>query len=225
MRRAVITGASGVIGQHVYTFLKKQGFDVYSIGRTPPTTCSNSEKHFTCNFTKVSEVEKLKRQLRLLTGVEVIVLGAGIDSYQNIHSFSEIIFEKVMRINCMVHLEIIQALTSVKNNPYLKLFVLSSDVLSNLVPDSLVYAVSKAALEEGVRNLCTENDNVLKEVYCFRLPYIGVPMSEIAEMKNSPASLEPESNFNANVLNKLIFQFERALEKPKDLNSFAIIEI
>lgn len=157
--------------------------------------------------------------------IELVVLGAGIDSWLGYRNFAADVFDHVLRVNCTSQIEVIQALLSAEPTKKLRLVVISSTVLTELVPDSLVYAVSKAALEVAAHNMCTE-DRISIHVTCVRLPFVGVKMSNIAERMGSGfPDDDSQAQVDEVVIEKLFAHLEQVICSDFQENTFNVINI
>jgi NAD(P)-dependent dehydrogenase (short-subunit alcohol dehydrogenase family) len=135
------------------------------------------------DFADACQVDAATQRWGMGSGLEDIraaVFAAGIDSRQGATDLDADVFTRTMQVNCLAHLQILRHLTNrhtTARGP-LRVIAISSDVVTRHEPATVVYASTKAALEQALRHATTDTEIHAALV---RLPQLSVPMGEIAE--------------------------------------------
>jgi len=181
IKSALVTGGSGTLGQAVIQLLHSYNFKVISVGRNKPFAVPTGCLHLVCDFLNETDLSRICTEIKQLDPIDCAVFCAGIDSRIGGIDFNPQVFQRAMQVNCIAHLLLLRALREqVRRVKPLRLVVPSSNVLDKTDPNSLVYATSKIALEEGIRCFVAEDANTMSALI-LRLPFLGVLMAELAE--------------------------------------------
>lgn len=181
MKTLLITGASGTVGGVLLERLSPLVGWVIAVGRRSPSQLPQHGVHLEVDLGRQEEVTALDGSLRRYPTIDTIVLCAGVDSGAGVTGLISPEFLRSFQINCTSHICLVEGLLRKQQVKRLKVVVLSTSLLNRPEPESAVYAVSKAALEEAVRCLAVEDSGSALRAIMVRLPYIGVPMRELAD--------------------------------------------
>jgi NAD(P)-dependent dehydrogenase (short-subunit alcohol dehydrogenase family) len=184
--RVLLTGATGTVGSAILAgLLGRPGYAVVAVGRRRPAVPGEPHQHALVDLADPAATENAARQLAAVT-FGAAVFTAGIDSRQGLVRLAPAVFSRVMQVNCLSHLQLLQHVAAASGlDPHrpLRVAAVSSDVLGGAQPGTAVYAASKAALEEGLRHAAGD---IALRLLLLRLPYIGVDMAETGEAGITP---------------------------------------
>lgn len=143
MKKIIIFGASGSIGNFVYNkFSEDKGNSVYG------TTSNNKNKNFI--FVSNENLDSLEN----IENVDIVIWAQGYNFNDNINSFNEDEYLKIMNVNVLFILKTMNYLISHnKINENAKMVIISS-IWEELTRDNkLSYTISKSALSGLVKNV------------------------------------------------------------------------
>lgn len=161
-KRALITGGTTGIGLETARQFLAEGARIAVTG-TNPQTLQAARKELGENVLVIqSDAADVAGQKRLAEtiaeafgGLDILFLNAGIAQLKPLADWSEAAFDKVFDINVKGPYFLIQALLPILANP--ASIVLNTSVNAHIgMPNSSVYAASKAALQSLIRTLSGE---------------------------------------------------------------------
>jgi NAD(P)-dependent dehydrogenase (short-subunit alcohol dehydrogenase family) len=146
------------------------------VGRTRPSGVREADAFIRADLAVPTDIEAACAALS--HPVRGVVLGAGVDSRAGLAAVTGPEFQQCMRVNCWSGLRLLSALSQPRTvqRRTLPVVVISSDVLGGSLPDTVAYAASKAALEEGLRHAVADFPSPGLAVLFIRLPDLGIPM-------------------------------------------------
>lgn len=177
----VVTGASGTVGSALLPVLGRTGGPLVCIGRRRPEAMTEDGRLLRADLAVPQQVDAARGTLSGIAatgGVRAVVLAAGVDDRTGFTDVRSQDWQRCMMINAFAQLRILGAAATGHRGP-LPVVVWSSDVLDTNRPGSVVYAASKAALEEGVRQATADLPDPGLTALVIRLPDIGVPMDGV----------------------------------------------
>lgn len=186
-KRVLITGATGTVGSVMLPLMIREFHSILAVGRNRPTGMRARDAFIHADFAASIEVESAC--MAITSPVHGVILASGVDSRASLTSLSTGEFELCMRINCLAPLRLLDAAVRCCDVDPLPVVVVSSDVLGDSLSETLAYAASKAALEEGVRHAVADAQSPGLAVRFLRLSNLGIPMVRTDGSRPTPTSL------------------------------------
>ncbi len=175
-----MTGASGTVGTRLLDHLEP-GWPsrLVAIGRTRPLWLRPDDSFERADLADPVSTDLACRRIAAGPPVTALICAAGLDSRAGLHDLDHAAFTRCMQVNCLAHLHLLHA--AVASRPAtptapLPVVVISSDVLGQQTPATLVYAAAKAAAEEAFRHAMADLPPPGAALLLVRLPDIGMPM-------------------------------------------------
>lgn len=179
----VVTGASGTVGSALLPVLSQAYESLVCICRRRPEAMTGDGRFLRTDLGAPQQLDATCETLSAMaaTGpVRAVVLAAGVDDHNGFTDIRSHAWQRCMMVNAYAQLRILGtvAMAAGQRSP-LPVVIWSSDVVGASRPDSVVYAASKAALEEGVRQATADIPAPGLATLVIRLPDIGVPMDGV----------------------------------------------
>lgn len=179
----LMTGASGTVGTSLLDHLEPgQPTRLVTIGRTRPLRLRPDDHFERADLAEPAAIDVACRRIAAGPPVAALICAAGLDSRAGLHDLDHAAFTRCMQVNCVAHLHLLRAATASRPAaPTLPLpvVVISSDVIGQQTPATLVYAAAKAAAEEAFRHATADMPPPGAALLLVRLPDIGVPMRAV----------------------------------------------
>lgn len=176
----VMTGATGTVGTALLKALRDSFPAVVTIGRRPPVPQRPADHFIHADLSGPDGLDAACAQVTSFAGrapVGGLVLAAGVDSRAGLNSLTRPEWDRCLAVNAFAPLRLLAAATARRTGTApLPVVVWSSDVAGGSQPETVVYAASKAALEESMRHAMADMGWPGAAVLLIRLPDIGVPM-------------------------------------------------
>ncbi len=175
----LITGAGGTVGTRLIDRLVDVwAGEILSVGRTRPSRLRPKDRFEPLDLADIVAAQALSTRIATGPRIDALVCVAGMDSRAGLHDFDPVAFTEVMQVNCLTHVQLLRAVIASRPSlaSALPVVLVSSDVVGDQMPDTLVYAASKAAAEEAFRHATADVGPPGVALMLARLPYIGVPM-------------------------------------------------
>jgi NAD(P)-dependent dehydrogenase (short-subunit alcohol dehydrogenase family) len=161
-KRALITGGTTGIGLETARLFVEEGARVAVTGKNPATLEAARKELgkdvlvISSDASNVADQKKLAEELKkAFGGLDVLFANAGIAELRPVEQWDEAGFDRTFDINIKGQFFLIQALLPILSNP--ASIVLNGSVNAHIgMPNSSVYAASKAALISLVRTLSGE---------------------------------------------------------------------
>lgn len=170
----VATGVGGGVGARLVPRIFPRFDESVVIGRTQTKHLENVDRFIAADLATGEGLSSAIQEFP--SEVDALLLFAGIDSRTAFLDLDIEEFHSCMMVNCLSSLRIFGALARKERQKPLQVVVASSDVVGKSCPRSSLYALSKAALEEGFRHALSEIRQTT--VVILRLPDLGVPMAQ-----------------------------------------------
>jgi NAD(P)-dependent dehydrogenase (short-subunit alcohol dehydrogenase family) len=185
----VVTGASGSLATSMVDAIRSAcGTRFIAVGRRRPKWLSVHDLHLEADFANLESVDAVAVTIDGL-GVRpwAALFLAGIDSRFGIGEVEPAVARRAVEVNCVSHLMLLRRLLYGRRaRNILRVALASSDVVGSPTPHSVVYAMSKAALEEGIRQAGADGEGRMLRTLVVRLSFTGVSMRELAERTAPP---------------------------------------
>lgn len=157
---AVVTGGNSGIGFSVAQELKSQGAQVVITGRRKEAlqaaATSLGVGHYTSDQSNLTDTDALVKYVSSQYGkVDVLIVNAGVASFQPIAITSEDVFDSIMNINFKGAFFSLQRFLPILNDGA-SVVLISSNSASLSMPGTSVYSASKAALNTLMRIAAVE---------------------------------------------------------------------
>ena len=175
----MITGASGTVGQAIIGHLQAaESPSLYALGRTRPAGMQPRDQFHQLDLSDHAAVEAMAIRITGRALVTGLICAAGTDCRARLGSLDPAEFRECIQVNCLSHLQLLQAICQQPTPPgaLLPIAVISSDVIGQKLPGTLVYAAAKAAAEESIRHAASDLPPPGAAILIVRLPDIGVAM-------------------------------------------------
>ncbi len=161
-KTAIITGGNSGIGFATAKEFIAQGAKVIITGRNQTLLdqavkdLGNGTKAILCDSAKLSDIQQLAKQVKLLTPhLDIIYLNAGTSEFAPLEHITEEHYDRIFNINVKGLLFTVKELLPlVKENA--SIIFCSSAAVNKGVPSASVYVASKAALSGFVKSLALE---------------------------------------------------------------------
>ncbi|QBI56154.1 SDR family NAD(P)-dependent oxidoreductase [Streptomonospora litoralis] len=173
MTALLVSGASGTLGQILLAHLEPAFPRIIAVSRSRPAGLRPSDTFISADLSTHGGIADACSAVS--TPITGVVLATGIDSRRSLTDLADSDFDTCMRTNCLSQLRLLAAAATHRAaaSP-LPVAVISSDVVGGSTTATLVYAASKAALEDGARHAVADDEAM--PLLLMRLPDIGVPM-------------------------------------------------
>ena len=146
MRRALVTGSNGGLGQAIVTRLRDDGYDVVTLDMSEPADL-------------VVDLERDEVPTEALAEIDVCVSNAGIvDILSPAHKMSAEKWNRDIAVNLTGAFRVIQAcLRGMRERRWGRIVVMSSYAARGGSPGQVAYCASKAGLLGMAKNIAAEN--------------------------------------------------------------------
>ncbi|MFI0350959.1 SDR family NAD(P)-dependent oxidoreductase [Actinomadura sp. 9N407] len=179
----LLTGASGTVGTALLRALAPVWpGELVALGRTCPWPRAAPTRRFVpADLGDPAAVARVGRRLAKGPPIGALVCAAGMDARASLHGIDIQAAATCAQVNCWAHLQLLDAATQTRRQPGasagpLPTVLVSSDVIGDAQPATLIYAAAKAAAEEAFRHAAADTAPPGIAVLILRLPDIGVPM-------------------------------------------------
>lgn len=180
----VMTGASSTVGTCLLSHLAPSWpGKLLTLGRTRPARLRSGDHFEEADLSDSAVTDLACKRIAAGPPVGALVCTAGLDSRAGLFDFNPAGFNQCVQVNCVAHLQLLRAtILSRSAAPAVPLpvVVISSDVVGQQTPGTLVYAAAKAAAEEAFRHAAADLPPPGVALLLVRLPDIGVPMRTTA---------------------------------------------
>jgi len=187
---ALMTGASGTVGTWLRDhFLPGRPPRLVTIGRTRPLRLRPDDHFERADLANPVATDLTCRRIASGPPIAALICAAGLDSRSALRDLDHATFTRCMQVNCLSHLHLLRAATASRPAApaaALPVVVISSDVIGQQAPATLVYAAAKAAAEEAFRHATADVPPPGAALLLVRLPDIGVPMRAVTPGPPSP---------------------------------------
>lgn len=177
----LMTGATGTVGTALLKLLRDSFPVVVAIGRRPPVVQRPADHFIRADLGDPDGLDAACAQVtRFAERAPVfgLVLAAGVDSRAGLNSLTRPEWDRCLAVNAFAPLRLLAAATARRTGTApLPVVVWSSDVAGGSHPETMVYAASKAALEEGAQHAMADVGDPGLAVLVVRLSDVGVPMT------------------------------------------------
>jgi NAD(P)-dependent dehydrogenase (short-subunit alcohol dehydrogenase family) len=185
-----MTGASGTVGTWLRDhFPPGQPPRLVTIGRTRPLRLRPDDHFEQADLANPVATGLTCRRIAAGPPIAALICAAGLDSRSALRDLDHAAFTRCLQVNCLSHLHLLRAaLASRPAAPEaaLPVVVISSDVIWQQTPATLVYAAAKAAAEEAFRHATADMPPPGAALLLVRLPDIGVPMRAVTPGPQPP---------------------------------------
>lgn len=176
----LMTGASGTVGTCLRDHLIR-GWPcrLVAIGRTRPSSLRPGDHFERADLADPAATDLACQRIAAGPPVAALICAAGLDSRARLRDLNDAAFTRCMQVNCLAHLHLLGAATASRPPAPaapLPVVVISSDVIGQQAPATLLYAAAKAAAEEAFRHATADLASPGAALLLVRLPDIGVPM-------------------------------------------------
>jgi NAD(P)-dependent dehydrogenase (short-subunit alcohol dehydrogenase family) len=175
----VITGASGTVGQALASHLAAASpLPLHALGRTRPAWLRPGDCFHRVDLSDPAAASQAAGLLAAGPPPAGLVCAAGADCRAGLGDFEAAAFTDCVQVNCIAHLQLLQGACQHRppRRAALPVVLVSSEVIGQCLPASLIYAAAKAAAEEGLRHAAADLAPPGAAILIVRLPDIGVPM-------------------------------------------------
>jgi NAD(P)-dependent dehydrogenase (short-subunit alcohol dehydrogenase family) len=188
-RAVVMTGASGTVGQALAEQLTASlPGPIRALGRTPPAGLRRGDRFEHADLSDPDAVTRAARRIAAGPPAAGLVCAAGTDCRAGLADFDPAALAYCLQVNCTAHLQLLQAVSRSRPAPAtaIPVVLISSDVIGQQIPATLVYAAAKAAAEEeeeeeeALRHAAADLCDPAITILIVRLPDIGIPMRAAA---------------------------------------------
>lgn len=179
----LLAGSSGTLGSVLVREMEHswQG-SLISIGRRNSLPVAPSWNFLKADFRDQTAMERICAEIESMkVPIEAIVFASGIDCRSGIYDLDVEDFGEAMAVNCLGPLQLVRAAIQRASGRQLRIWAASSDVVNSVVPGTVVYGASKAALEEGLRHACADELNL--SVVAARLSELGNGMLQVRNVR------------------------------------------
>lgn len=176
----LMTGASGTVGTWLRDHLESgPPHRLLTLGRTEPLRLRPGDHFERVDLADHAATSRACQRVAAGPPVTAIICAAGVDSRAAMHELDPAAFTHCVQVNCLSQLLLLQAATASRPpapTAVLPIVVISSAVIGQPTPATLVYAAAKAAAEEAFRHATADIPPPGAALLLVRLPDIGVPM-------------------------------------------------
>jgi len=196
-RHLVITGASGNVGQALVEHLTAAvPGPLHALGRNRPAGLRPGDRFDHVDLSDRVAAGQAARRIAIGPPAAGLVCAAGVDCRAGLADFDAAALTDCIQVSCIAHLQLLQAVCHPRPAPAappgaLPVVLISSDVIGNLLPATLVYAAAKAASEEALRHATADLPGPSAAILIVRLPDIGVPMRAVTGGPPPPPRTSP----------------------------------
>jgi NAD(P)-dependent dehydrogenase (short-subunit alcohol dehydrogenase family) len=184
-----MTGASGTVGQALLEQLTASlPAPIHTLGRTPPAGLRPADRFEHADLSDLRAATRAARRIAAGPPAAGLVCAAGTDCRARLADFDPAALAYSMQVNCTAHLQLLQAVSRSRPAPpaAIPVVLISSDVIGQQVPATLVYAAAKAAAEEALRHAAADLCCPALTILIVRLPDVGIPMRATAPGPQPP---------------------------------------
>lgn len=170
------------------TVRTERGCRLVTLGRHRPNWLLSGDRHIHLDLAQPDRfLGSLGPFAQDADRITAAVFGAGIDCRLHAWNVEWLPMLRTLEVNCLTHLILLRALLTLRStdNP-LRIVLLSSDVVGVPTAGSIVYGMSKAALEEGLSQATADVDSGTLRILIVRLGFAGTEMREVAEALPTP---------------------------------------
>jgi NAD(P)-dependent dehydrogenase (short-subunit alcohol dehydrogenase family) len=153
---AVVTGATGGIGQAVVHVLAANGYRVYALGRAPDTLAAMEHADVVACTTDLSRLESLPDSLADLENVHALVHCAGVSEVATVEDTPRGVWDETFAVNVSGPASLTRALLPALRAGHGRVVFINAAPGLRAVPKWSAYTASKAALRELADSLREE---------------------------------------------------------------------
>jgi NAD(P)-dependent dehydrogenase (short-subunit alcohol dehydrogenase family) len=182
-RALIMTGASGTVGQALAEQLTASlPGPIRALGRTPPAGLRPGDRFEHADLSNPDTVTHAAQRIAEGPPAIGLVCAAGTDCRAGLPDFDPAALAYCLQVNCTAHLQLLQAVARSRpaSPAAIPVVLVSSDVIGQQMPATLVYAAAKAAAEEALRHAAADLCDPAVTILIVRLPDIGIPMRAAA---------------------------------------------
>ncbi|MCO5066700.1 MAG: SDR family oxidoreductase [Rhizobiaceae bacterium] len=149
---AIVTGATGSIGEATVARLMVDGWTVLSADVSPPKDAAKHPNFVQLDVTSAHSVTKLFEAVAPLGEVQALVINHGILEPTSAATYDEDVVQKTLEVNLKGSLRVLQAVAPHMRSP--ASIVLTSSVTASIggIQGSYIYQATKAGLEQITRH-------------------------------------------------------------------------
>lgn len=188
--RLVMTGASGTVGSYLTPRVSPLFAQTIAIGRTRPPHLRPADDFIPTDLASATALEQAAS--RLPGTVHAVLLLAGLDTRAGLKALTPHEFQHCLMVNCYAGLRLLAASNPPDTDQPQAVVIASSDVIGDGQPETALYALSKAALEEGLRHAVAETPR--RSALFLRLPDLGIPMTRTDGTRPRPLTATPPTS-------------------------------
>lgn len=212
-----MTGASGTVGTCLGKHFESSPMPrMVTIGRTRPLWLRPGDHFERVDLADPAAIALACRQIAAGPPIAALICAAGMDCRAGLHDLDHAAFTRCMQVNCLSHLHLLRAATASRSAAPaapLPVVLISSDVIRQQTPTTLIYAAAKAAAEEAFRHATADIPSPGAALLLVRLPDIGVPMR--AASSDPPPPLRTSGSRPLPVLSAAVQATSRFLRQAR----------
>ncbi len=154
----IVTGGTSGIGEATAFLAQKQGYRVYNLDLSPPTSSQRKDIFIKCDVTNRSDVEAAVNRISYREEIiDALVISAGVHLSANIEQTSENDFDRIMNVNTKGTYYLLKSVIPLmKEKRKGSIVIVSSDQAFIGKKNSFAYNSSKAAIAAMARTIALD---------------------------------------------------------------------